>query len=190
MTATLLLAAGRTTIPWRNGGGITHRIAISPPDADWDTLDWQVSIAEISRPGPFSVYPGIDRLFAIVDGQVELAIAGRDPMRLTAESSPVAFPGEAAATSAGVAQALNVMLRRGRYGARVTRRSSSTYCRAAVAIVLALQPLEAGYDAQSFRLAANDALRIDGADGTLSTASAHPDFYLIEIDPGLARSSG
>lgn len=189
LTTTLLAAAGRAVVPWKNGAGITHRLAISPPDADWDTLDWQVSIAEIRRPGPFSVYPGIDRLFAIVDGQVELSIAGRDPMRLTVESAPIAFPGEAAVTSAGIAQALNVMIRRGRYGARATRRSSSTYCRSAVAIVLALQPLEARYGGHSFRLAANDALMIDTADGNLTTLSAHPDFYLIEIDPGLARSA-
>ncbi len=134
------------------------------------------------------ILSGIDRLFAIVEGQVELSIAGRDPLRLTVESSPIAFPGEAEVTSAGIAQALNVMIRRGRYGARATRRSSSTYCRSAVAVVLALKPLAAGYDAQSFRLAANDALMIDDANGKLTMLSAHPDFYLIEIDPLLAQS--
>lgn len=50
-----------TARPWKNRGGVTREITVSPPDATTETFDWRLSVAEISRPGEFSRFPGIER---------------------------------------------------------------------------------------------------------------------------------
>src|SRR4029453_18819910 len=79
MSLRLLRAADRVAIPWKNGGGITHDVALS--GAGPDDFAWRVSIADIERPGPFSSYPGIDRSFVPVHGKVRLT-RGDGPVTL------------------------------------------------------------------------------------------------------------
>lgn len=55
-------------MPWKNGGGTTVEIASAPGDADLDTFVWRVSVAEVARDGPFSAFPGVDRVIALVRG--------------------------------------------------------------------------------------------------------------------------
>jgi hypothetical protein len=43
---------------WSNGLGWTREIARSPAVGDFD---WRVSIAEVDRDAPFSVFPGVER---------------------------------------------------------------------------------------------------------------------------------
>lgn len=55
-------------VPWKNGGGVTTEIAAGPPlsgDQDWS---WRVSIADVPATGPFSLFPGIDRTIAVIQG--------------------------------------------------------------------------------------------------------------------------
>ena len=116
MSLKLLRAADRAAIPWKNGGGITHDVALSGTGPD--DFAWRVSIAGIERPGPFSSYPGIDRAFVPVRGKVRLTI-GDQPVTLGPADGPLAFRGEAAVFAeplTGTVEALNVMTRRG--GAR------------------------------------------------------------------------
>jgi hypothetical protein len=113
MTLRLLRAADRAAIPWKNGGGITHDVALSANGPD--DFAWRVSIADIERPGPFSSYPGIDRAFVPVRGRVRLTLADR-PVTIGPADEPLAFPGEAAVFAeplTGTVEALNVMTRRG-----------------------------------------------------------------------------
>ena len=51
--------------PWRNGGGITREIARHPSSGDFD---WRLSIADVDRDGPFSEFPGIDRVLVLLRG--------------------------------------------------------------------------------------------------------------------------
>jgi uncharacterized protein len=52
---------------WRNGFGWTREILRSPDTGDeWD---WRLSIAEIERDGPFSVFPGVERQLVLLHGQ-------------------------------------------------------------------------------------------------------------------------
>ena len=51
--------------PWRNGGGVTHEIAREGPP---DRFAWRVSVAEVAHSGPFSLFPGVDRVIALVEG--------------------------------------------------------------------------------------------------------------------------
>ena len=54
--------------PWKNGGGSTTEIAISPPDAGFDDFDWRISVATIAADGPFSAFAGIDRVITLLAG--------------------------------------------------------------------------------------------------------------------------
>ncbi|MFN9927385.1 MAG: HutD family protein, partial [Phenylobacterium sp.] len=62
MTFTLLRAADRLAVPWKNGGGITRELAVWPPGASFDDFVWRVSMAEVHQDGPFSSFPGVDRI--------------------------------------------------------------------------------------------------------------------------------
>lgn len=46
-------------LPWKNGGGTTREIYRHPAEGDFD---WRVSVAEVATPGPFSMFPGYDRI--------------------------------------------------------------------------------------------------------------------------------
>jgi environmental stress-induced protein Ves len=115
-------------IPWKNGRGVSHQIAVSPRAMGYDDLDWQVSRPEISADGPFSSLPGLDRQFMLVDGAgLTLRVRGADDgiafdWRIDTLLEPFAFRGEWEATCTlldGPVQAFNVMTRRGRAGARL-----------------------------------------------------------------------
>lgn len=78
---------------WSNGGGITCEIAAWPRQGDWQ---WRVSVARIDRDGPFSDFPGVQRWFAVLEGEgVELVwpnkkalMGGRDTPLLFFGSPP------------------------------------------------------------------------------------------------------
>ena len=53
--------------PWRNGGGTTRTVATgdATPTGEWT---WRVSVADITQDGPFSIFPGVDRHLALIEG--------------------------------------------------------------------------------------------------------------------------
>jgi hypothetical protein len=118
----LLRAADRQATPWKNGGGVTREVAVWPPGAGFGDFDWRVSMAEVTADGPFSVFPGVDRVLAVLDGRFRLAVAGLEPADLTPASAPLKFPGDVPAFAELLtpkARDLNVMVRRGKIGAEV-----------------------------------------------------------------------
>ncbi|WP_435604147.1 HutD/Ves family protein [Streptomyces sp. bgisy130] len=120
----ILRAAGRPAMPWSNGGGVTREVAVHPPGAGWDTFAWRVSLADVTRDGPYSPLPGVQRILTVVDGAgLELTVDGTTRL-LTDRCRPFAFPGGAETGSrlpAGPVVNLNVMLRAGRAAATVER---------------------------------------------------------------------
>jgi environmental stress-induced protein Ves len=102
--------------PWRNGGGVTRELLAWPHAQDWRV---RVSVAEISRAGPFSAYPGVARWFAVLAGEgVKLRVGGSDHL-LRPQSPPLRFDGGAAVDcelQGGPTEDFNLMLR-GRDGA-------------------------------------------------------------------------
>lgn len=107
-------------VPWRNGGGITHEVARGPVDTAGEEFDWRVSVAEVTKDGPFSAYPGVDRVIMVVDGQgMTLTVDGA--RHELSPHEPFAFRGESAvhSTVSGPTRDLNVMTRRERARARV-----------------------------------------------------------------------
>ncbi|MDP9984299.1 environmental stress-induced protein Ves [Pseudarthrobacter oxydans] len=117
--------------PWRNGGGVTRELASHPaaapaqgapgqdaPGQDGPAAagwDWRVSIAEVSKAGDFSAYPGMDRVLTVVEG--ELLLLSVDGAEHPLEKyRPFRFSGDAAATGAlptGDIRDLNVITRQG-----------------------------------------------------------------------------
>ncbi len=110
---------------WKNGGGVTHEIAIGPDGADMANFAWRVSVAQVDQPGPFSLFAGIDRTLCVLEGQgLTLQLPDQRRVDLDAGSEPFAFAGDLAISAALVAGPildLNVMSRRGVIDHVVTR---------------------------------------------------------------------
>jgi uncharacterized protein len=98
--------------PWRNGGGLTRELLSWPGRDGWAL---RISVADIRADGPFSVFPGVDRWFAVLQGSgVLLALPGGG-RTVEAEAAPLHFRGEAAphcTLLAGPTRDLNLMIRR------------------------------------------------------------------------------
>jgi len=131
-----------------NGGGVTREVATYPPGSDLGTFDWCVSIAQLLTAGPFSVFPGIDRRMAVLEGELELTIAGRAVRGISPDTPAVEFPGDVPAFATplgGPVTDLNIMTRRGRFASRLTwdmaQQSLQLPPRMDATLILALGPL-------------------------------------------------
>ncbi len=104
--------------PWKNGLGRTRELAVHPPTAGMDDFLWRVSIAEVESTAPFSAFPGVDRVIALLAGDgFTMKLDDGRTHALTVPGVPFAFPGEAGvdvALAGGPNRDFNLMLRRGR----------------------------------------------------------------------------
>lgn len=111
-----LTADDYIVMPWKNGGGTTTQLAISPPAAGIEAFDWRISTAQVASDGPFSAFPGVDRSLAVVHGHGLVLTDGSGECRRIGEGAePFAFPGEArieASLKGGPVTDFNVMTRR------------------------------------------------------------------------------
>ncbi|MBB4087585.1 HutD family protein [Sphingomonas carotinifaciens] len=128
-TPRLLRAADRVAQPWRNGGGITREICCAPAAGAGESFDWRVSMAEVTGSGPFSCFPGVDRVLVVLDGRLDLDFGPQHaPVTLSSSCAPFAFAGDQAVDGSapeGVVHDLNVMVRRDAFAAKVERVSST-----------------------------------------------------------------
>jgi uncharacterized protein len=114
-----ILTSDIAPVPWKNGGGITRELATGGGDrgSGWG---WRVSLAEVAQDGPFSVFPGVDRVIAVIGG-AGMDLVAHDGVRTALEPlQPVRFSGEAAVSGRlrdGPVRDLNVMVQRGDYTA-------------------------------------------------------------------------
>ncbi|MFJ3219796.1 HutD family protein [Kitasatospora sp. NPDC086801] len=118
----VLRADERPATAWLNGGGVTREVAGFPVGAGLDAFDWRVSLADVASAGPFSPFPGVDRVITLVEGPgMTLTVDGTEHP-VDAPFRPFAFPGDAVTDCrlpAGPVVDFNVMTRRGRVGATV-----------------------------------------------------------------------
>lgn len=116
--------------PWKNGGGLTREIVSWPPGSGVADFDWRVSIAHINSSGPFSAFPGVDRVITLLEG-AGVALQSPDGAvnhRLDQALVPFGFAGEAAVQADLLGpdcHDFNVMVRRSACSAsvRVLRRA-------------------------------------------------------------------
>lgn len=119
----ILRASDHKRMPWKNGKGETVEIAAHPAGASVDDFDWRISTATVPNSGPFSRFADTDRVLAVLEGEMRLSVEGMATVTVAMGSPPLAFPGDSA-TQADVIRPvvdLNVMVRRGRFKAVMTR---------------------------------------------------------------------
>ena len=108
---------------WKNGTGWTREILRMPDRADWN---WRLSIAEIERDGPFSVFPGVDRELVLIHGNgLRLRFSDGEVRELQPPHGRIRFAGERDVNSElldGTTHDFNLMWRRDAVAAELLHR--------------------------------------------------------------------
>jgi len=102
--------------PWKNGGGVTRTLAADPDGR------WRVSIADIERDGPYSRFPGYDRVSVVLSGE-GVTLQGEGVLVALRPREPAPFGGDDVLQSTligGPVRVLNLFVRRGEAVASVT----------------------------------------------------------------------
>lgn len=185
----ILRASDYRVMPWKNGGGETTEIAVSPDGAGLADFDWRVSMAKVAGDGPFSVFPGIDRTLAILEGAgIVLDVEGAEPKPLTLETAPHAFPADAPTSATlinGAVLDFNVMSRRERIDHVVQRLANEKDSPAGSTrlILCSRGNLDITIDNQTRGLAARDTALVDEAEAVRLMPGPDSQFYLVEFRP-------
>lgn len=109
--------AGLKPQPWRNGGGVTRQVASHPAAGSAQDWDWRVSIADVTRAGDYSPFPGMERVLTVIEGELLLLTVDGAEQPLE-KYRPFRFPGGAATSCAlptGDVRNLNVITREGTF---------------------------------------------------------------------------
>ncbi len=108
-------------MPWKNGLGVTTEIARSPREGE---IDWRISVARIATDGPFSIFPGCDRVIVALDGAGMILTHHETGVVATlAALEPWSFRGEwttSCALRGGPIRDFNVITRRAAFSANVS----------------------------------------------------------------------
>lgn len=183
MTVAAHLAAKDFLVqPWKNGGGMTTELAAHPAGA---RPEWRLSIAEVTRAGPFSDYSGYERTIMLLEGEgMRLAFDRAEPMVIDRPLRPFTFDGAWRCDCellGGAVRDLNLMV--DREAARGTlevlwpRQPLARPVRADWTLVYVLAgTLRAALGDAAYTLETGDLLRLDGpADERLSLDCDGPD---------------
>ncbi len=113
-----LTPADARRVPWRNGRGVTEEVALGPAGARFEAGDfaWRVSRAGVVEDGPFSAFPGIDRVLVVTEGAGLRLTHGGAPAVTLAPRVAHRFRGDeptSAALVGGPVRDFNVLTRRG-----------------------------------------------------------------------------
>jgi environmental stress-induced protein Ves len=182
--ARILRSVDYVARPWKNGGGTTRDIAVSPSGASLDTFDWRLSLAQVDRDGPFSRFDNVDRTLVLLSGAMTLH--ERDRRIDLVRNQPFAFEGERAleaTVGGGSTLDFNVMTRRGR-ASHIARRESFSQqsnfeTRAGRTIVLFA--LECGLIVHGEQLNVHDTAIITAQRVSVTTAADSAAALVIEI---------
>lgn len=189
----ILRAGDHKRMPWKNGKGETVEIAVFPPDASIDDFDWRISMATVAEDGPFSIFPGIDRTLAILNGNgMVLDVEGRSSVLLTTASDPLAFPADipvAARLEDGTITDLNVMTRRDGFSHTLIRidvdGSKTVPLPPSTCLLLCHRgALSFRRDGETGALAAGDALLVTDTAATVLEIDGEARCYLALITTG------
>jgi uncharacterized protein len=93
MSWTIVSLADVPPQPWRNGGGTTRELLAWPSAAGWRV---RMSVADVAAPGPFSRFEGVERWFAVLEGEGVVLRLASGEQRLDRTSEPLRFDGGAA----------------------------------------------------------------------------------------------
>jgi environmental stress-induced protein Ves len=148
---------------WRNGLGVAWDIASEPEGRE--DFGWRFAIARIDRDVPFSIYPGVDRIFTLIEGEgLDLDFASRPPLAVDKHFVPHLYPCDIETVCRlrkGPCRALNLFTRRGTWTAAADILSSGA---------------EIAHDGPILLFALQGAADADGAaleEGDTAIASTH-----------------
>lgn len=169
VSATLIRAADLVASPWKNGGGVTREIAVYPPGSTLDAFVWRVSVADVSAPGLFSRFEGIDRTLVLLLGAgMTLTAADGAPLLLDAPLARADFAGETAIYASlhdGPTRDFNVMTRRSaaRGVINVWREGAHRVERTNILLLFcAAGTVDVAFNDAHYTLEEMDTLRLDG----------------------------
>ena len=179
-------------MPWKNGGGETIEIMTSPDGAALDAFDWRLSMAHVSRAGPFSLFPEIDRTLSVIAGAgLRLTVGAYPPVNLGPTSTPFSFRGDIATDCTlidGPIDDLNVMTRRDHCRHRVARHQMTEPLnlrwQGNVAIGIPIgNSVTVAAAGETILLSGKDTVEFDrnAARACVVTPHGDCDFFLIEI---------
>jgi environmental stress-induced protein Ves len=120
-----LTADDALELPWKNRRGVTLELAIWPPDSSLarNDFDWRISTSAVTEPGPFSTFPGIERLLVVTRGDGLILTHGTDAPRARLRPlEPYRFSGDWPTTCElvrGPIEDFNVMCRASHWRAEV-----------------------------------------------------------------------
>ncbi|SED43091.1 hypothetical protein SAMN05519104_3528 [Rhizobiales bacterium GAS188] len=187
----LLLATMHRRMPWKNGGGETTEIIVSPKHAGLEDFDWRISMAKVGTDGPFSAFAGIDRTLSVIEGEgIALSVAGEPEIVLTTQSQPFGFPGDVAASArliAGSITDLNVMTRRTAWCHETKRlrlsERQALRCAADVTLILSRsRDLGLVAEAQHCKLGIDDALVLEGPAYLELAPEGEATLFVVELE--------
>ena len=172
-------------VAWKNGGGSTRTVAVSPAGSGFDDFVWRVSIAEVEQSGGFSLFPGVDRTILLLDG-AGMVLERSDGVahQLGTPFEPYAFRGEdviEARLVDGASRDFNVMVRRGcaRGAVRLWDRAAAVQCMGEALLYCARGDFEVVSGGETALLSAGWACGFSVMDTTLRVAPKAPDAVLI-----------
>jgi hypothetical protein len=166
-------------VPWKNGRGVTRELALWPPGASLEALDfaWRIASAPVAESGPFSALPGLARILVVTEGNgLVLAHGNAAPRARLRRLEPYRFDGGWTTTAelgGGPVTDLNVMFDPARVRASVeplllgARRLRESLARGQAFLHVVAGALGArvtGED-EPYELAAGESLWIRGAGG-------------------------
>jgi hypothetical protein len=120
-----LRAADARRVPWKNGRGFTSELALWPTGASFEKGDfaWRISKAAVEENGPFSRFPGFERVLVVTEGAgLALDHGGAAPRAKVERLVPYRFSGDwptSAQLVDGRVADFNVLCRRGSARAEV-----------------------------------------------------------------------
>ena len=161
----VLRASEREAAAWKNGGGVTREVAAHPEGSGVEGFHWRVSLADVARGGPFSVFPGVDRVITVVRGAGMVLTVDGVEHRVDRPYRPFAFPGDAATDCLlleGPLLDFNVMTRRELVSVRVDIVTGRTELSGPDTLAVLLDG-EARMEGGRVELGVLDAVRVTGA---------------------------
>jgi environmental stress-induced protein Ves len=173
-------------MPWKNGQGITEEVMAFPPGSDMASFGWRISIAHVGADGPFSVFAGIDRTIALLDGAGLYLEMPDETVELGLRTDPLPFSGDLKISSrnkGGPTIDLNIMTRRGSFEHRMRRIRGGLIDIAERGTILVFNECGmAFFGDRDIDVDRFDALVVDPADGPLRVPPG-TDVLVIEVTP-------
>jgi environmental stress-induced protein Ves len=180
----ILRRADYKSMPWKNGMGVTQEVIAHPPGSDMASFGWRVSIAHVGADGPFSVFAGIDRTIALLDGAGLYLDMPDGAVELSPRSDPLSFSGDLKISSRnrnGPTIDLNIMTRRGQFTHRMRRTRGGLIDIEEAGTIIVLNEAAMVFSGdRAFDLERFDALVVDPRDGPLRVPPG-TDMLMIEV---------